>query len=116
MILNLIHDKNKSLDFDCYYSALAIALMLPDICSKVEYYNINKTRKRYIKWFDNFIGKYEKCVKYDNRKMPYLNGNIVYSLRNSFLYLGNPNIKSNQIDELILVLESKNEYEIYADT
>ena len=113
MILNLINDMNKALEYECYYAALAIALMLPDICSKAEYPN-NKTGKRYIKWFDNFIGKYEKCNK-NNEVTPYLSGKIVYSLRNSFLHLGNPNVDNNIIDEFILVLEPKNEFEIYAD-
>lgn len=114
MILNLINDMNKALEAECYYAALAIALMLPDICSKAEYPEDNKTRKRYIKWFDNFIGKYERCNK-NNEETPYLSGKIVYSLRNSFLHLGNPHVDNNIIDEFILVLEPKNEYEIYAD-
>ncbi len=32
MIEKLIRDINKSLDNDCYFAALLMALILPDIC------------------------------------------------------------------------------------
>ena len=54
--------------------------------------------------------------------MPYLSGEVVYSLRNSFLHQGTPNIESekikateNKIDNFSLVIESKNEFDIYSD-
>lgn len=54
--------------------------------------------------------------------MPYLSGEVVYNLRNSFLHQGTPNIDSsqiknpsNQLDEFTLVIEKKNEFDIYSD-
>lgn len=37
MLLSLIDDMNKALDNDCFFSALSLALTLPDICGKAKY-------------------------------------------------------------------------------
>lgn len=54
--------------------------------------------------------------------MPYLSGEVVYSLRNSLLHQGTPNIAvdrikkdNNKIDCFELVLESKKSFDIYCD-
>ena len=54
--------------------------------------------------------------------MPYLSGEVVYSLRNNVLHQGNPNIDNtkikeevNKIDKFSLVIEKKNKFDIYAD-
>ncbi|HVI40256.1 MAG TPA: hypothetical protein VM577_06320, partial [Anaerovoracaceae bacterium] len=93
MILKLIDDMNKALDAECYFSALALALTFPDICGKAEYPQ-NGPTKRYKDWYDEHIGKYEQCLSEQNQEppMPYLSGEVVYSLRNSLLHQGTPNI------------------------
>lgn len=124
MILRLIDDVNKSLDAECYYSALALVLTFPDICGKAEYPQKSPT-KRYIDWYDEYIGKYEQCPcdECQNTPLPYLSGEVVYSLRNSLLHQGTPNIeadrikdKNNKIDSFELVIESKKPFDIYADS
>lgn len=54
--------------------------------------------------------------------MPYLSGEVVYSLRNSLLHQRTPNIAvdkikndNNKIDCFELVLESKKSFDIYCD-
>ena len=54
--------------------------------------------------------------------MPYLSGEVVYQLRDSFLHQGTPNVDKNKIrnefnklDKFTLVIEKKNEFDIYAD-
>ena len=125
MLQRLIDDMNNALSANCYLAALSIALMLPDICGKAEYPDL-KVGERYKAWYDEFVGKYEippvpksGC---DDTKMPYLSGEVVYSLRNSFLHQGTPNIESdkikaaeNKIDKFSLIVESKNEFNIYSD-
>lgn len=125
MLQRLIDDMNNALSANCYLAALSIALMLPDICGKAAYPNL-KVGDRYKAWYDEFVGKYEippaeeNCP--DDTKMPYLSGEVVYSLRNSFLHQGTPNIESekikaeeNKIDNFSLVIESKNKFGIYSD-
>lgn len=125
MMLQLIDDVNKALDAECYFSALTLALIFPDICGKAEYPQESSTAKRYKDWYDEHIGKYEQCPCEQCRDapMPYLGGEVVYCLRNSLLHQGTPNIDvnrikddNNKIDHFELVLESKNLFDIYGDT
>lgn len=124
MMLQLIDDAHKELDADCYFSALALALTFPDICGKAKYPKVNST-SRYTNWYDEHIGKYEQCPCEQCRTtpMPYLSGEVVYSLRNSLLHQGTPNITvgkiknhNNKIDCFELVLESKKPFDIYGDS
>ena len=126
MLQRLIDNMNNALSANGYLAALSIALMLPDICGKAEYPDL-KVGERYKAWYDEFVGKYEIPLVPegwpDDTKMPYLSGEVVYSLRNSFLHQGTPNIEptkvkapENKIDDFVLVTESKNQFDIYSDT
>lgn len=123
MLLRLIEDMNRALDANCYLAALSIALILPDICGKAESPNVG-TGKRYKGWFDKYVAPYEKGPSdgEDNTEMPFLSGELVYQLRNAYLHQGNPNVEKdrvkeecNKIDRFQLVIERKNEFDIYAD-
>lgn len=91
MVNELIREINYCLDNDCCMAGLSLALTLPDICGKAMYPDL-KTSDRYIKWFDEYIGQYEHDEEHIRVGMPYLSGELVYSLRNSILHQGNPNI------------------------
>ena len=80
-----------------YVSALSLALMLPDICSKAEYPNENFVGVRYKKWFNEYMGDYEKSPIEDGIPTPYLSGEVVYSLRCKVLHSGTPNIETDKI-------------------
>lgn len=67
-------------------------------------------------WYDKYIGQYEQCPCEICREaqMPFLSGEVIYNLHNSFLHQGTPNIDSskikdsgNKLDEFILVFEKK---------
>lgn len=123
MINRLIEDINKALDAEAYMAALSLVLTLPDICAKAEYGDSLGNRKRYIKWFDEYIGQYEKPpIKSGETQMPYLSGEVVYQLRCSILHQGTPNIdtdkikdESCRIDHFTLVIEKKKPFDIYTD-
>lgn len=119
MIEQMVNDINKALDCEAYLAALSLALTLPDVCGKAEYPNLGNG-ERYKKWYDENIGKYET---YDGQTNPYLSGEVVYSLRNSYLHQATPNIdetrikdSQNKINEFILQIEPKNQFDIYGDT
>lgn len=119
MITKIVEDINKALEREAYLSALSLTLTLPDVCGKAEYPNL-KVGEHYIKWYDEYIGKYET---YGGRTTPYLSGEVVYSLRNSYLHQATPNIdktkikeSQNKIDEFILQIHPKKQFDIYADT
>ena len=90
MVDTLVEQINKSLKNNCYMTALTTTLILPDICGKAKYPDLNN-RKRYVKWYDEYIGKYEKNPS-QNDDMPYLSGEFVWKLRCSLLHEGNPNV------------------------
>lgn len=72
--------------------ALMTALSLPDICGKAEYPN-EKPSDRYIRWYEEWIGKYET---FDDSKMLYVSGGIAYELRNSLVHEGSPKIHEDK--------------------
>lgn len=123
MIKRLIDDVSKALDAEAYMAALSLVLVLPDICAKAEYGDSLGNKERYIKWFDEYIGQYEKApIKEGEVEMPYLSGEVVYQLRCSVLHQGNPDIDSSKIknkvckiDFFTIVVEKKNPFDIYVD-
>ena len=107
MIRIYVSDIENSLKNKCYFSALAMSLALPDICGAAEYPDETSVGKRYIEWYDKYLGEYMS----DDKGDPYLSGEIVYNLRNTFLHTGSPNIDSskvkneaNQLDRFTLIL------------
>lgn len=124
MINRLIDDINKALDAEAYMAALSLVLTLPDICAKAEYGDSLGNKVRYIKWFDEYIGQYEKApVEPGETEMPYLSGEVVYQLRCSVLHQGNPDIDNDKInnevckiDHFTLVVEKKKPFDIYIDS
>jgi len=104
LLLMLIDDINKALDNNCFFSALTLALTLPDICGKAEYPE-SKTSERYKKWYEEYI---EKSEKYGVQALPYLSSNVVYSLRNYMLHQGT--VYTDKINEFALIVEDKKEW------
>ena len=97
MIKELTWEITKCLKDGYYMAALISALTIPDMCGKAEFPDLEKqTKKRYVDWFDKYIGNREKerCAQ---EWMPYLSGELVYSLRCSLLHQGNPNIDGKKL-------------------
>lgn len=124
MIDRIINDINKALDAEAYMAALALVLTLPNICGKVAYGETLRNKERYIKWYEDNIGKYEKSPN-DNSKLKdtYLSGEVIYQLRCSVLHQGNPNIDKDKvqdfeckIDSFEIVVEKRNAFELYSDS
>lgn len=95
MVNEIIKEVNQCLDNGCVMAGLSLTLTLPDICGKAMFPNL-KPSDRYITWFDEYIGQYEHDDERVRVGMPYLSGELVYSLRNSMLHQGNPNIEGEK--------------------
>ena len=123
MLDKIIADVEKALDAEAYLSALALMMTIPDICAKAEYGNSLCNKERYVKWFEDNIGQYNKAPVEDGETvMPYLSGEIAYQLRCSILHEGRPDVdktriseETNQIDSFALIVETKKPFDIYAD-
>lgn len=74
--------------------ALMGALSLPDACGKAEYPNL-KPSERYKKWYQEWIGQYEKSLEPDD-DMPYEDADTIYDLRCRLLHEGNPSVNKRQ--------------------
>ena len=99
MLRKIIDEIEKSIKNECFLAALALALTLPDICGKAEYPTEKCDTKRYISWYNAYVGKFEKPSDPYGTDMPYSSGEIVYNLRCTFLHQGTPNIDVSKVHE-----------------
>lgn len=113
LVTRLIDDVRKALNNECYFAALSLALTLPDICGIGEYSKNHPVANRYISWCDANVCQFEKDehTYSDNITTPYLSGEVIYSLRNTYLHQGCPNLNKakiknehNQIDSFTLII------------
>ncbi len=121
MVPIIIDEINKCLENDMCIAALYMALTLPDICGKAEYPEAN-SGKRYIQWFDKYLGESEMPPIDLDDNMPYISGEVLYSLRNCLLHQGTPTVSNEKINSernhtsrFTLFLEDKNKFDIYGD-
>ncbi len=121
-MLELIEDINKAIKAKAYYSALALALTIPDVMANT---NNHTDKKSYIAWANNyvFINQANEpilaCIKENDKiiavgseteeeislieknlqpnekliKVNKLNGELLYALRCSILHAGNTSIE-----------------------
>ena len=123
MIERIIHDIRGALNNNLFFAALNCALTLPDICGRAEYPSEQSSKKRYIDWYDKEIGFYERNPRQDEaEEMPYLSGQVMYSLRYAMLHAGEPNINGDSvyqkpdIDKFSLVIQKAQPFDIYSDS
>ena len=118
MIERILSDCEQALDHNLYFAALSLALTLPDICAKAKYPNEKSNKKRYVDWYEEYLGQYEKSPRMQDEKedMPYPSGEVIYSLRCSVLHQGTPNVEENKcnITKFELIVEKKKPFDIYA--
>lgn len=120
MIKRIIEEIKVALDNECYIVALMSALTLPDICGKSAYPRMG-TGERYKKWCDTYV--YPKTPhSNENDKnldcgLPYVTGEVIYSLRCFLLHQGSADIKNEkcEIEDFELLVQPKNEFDIYID-
>lgn len=104
-MIKKLKDIQRAIECECYLSALALTLTLPDICSKVE--SGEKGRNSYIFWYDKYV-KPLHYIKGENAPEHQFNGELCYALRCSFLHSGN--YEFEQKKEKINI-----EFELHAD-
>ena len=105
MIPTYVNDIRCSLGNKCYFSALSLALTLPDICGMAEFPDKSVTG-RYIEWYDKYLGVYMAQGKDDlGGNSPWLSGEVAYNLRNTYLHQGNPGIESDKVKEEVNQLD-----------
>lgn len=113
MLLWLISDCKKALDAGAYIAALCIALMLPDVCNKVNgQFKPGEAGKRYKEWVDNYIGVYgddSECDLNPPLQYPCAGGDEIYKLRCALLHEGLPNVDISGMN-ITFVIDEKSHY------
>lgn len=97
MIDRMVSEIRAAMEHKLYLSALALALTLPDTCGRAEYPN-EGNGDRYKDWCKKYVIA-DKCNSAYGCDMPYLNEEIIYSLRNCFLHQSTPNIEQSKVRE-----------------
>ena len=98
MIERIVSEIRMALSHELYLSALALALTLPDTCGKAEYPDEDHNGVRYRNWCSQYVIT-DRCDSPYGYDMPYLNEEIIYSLRNSLLHQSTPNVEKSTIHE-----------------
>ena len=95
LIDRIIREIRDAQSHGLYLSALALALTLPDTCGTAEYSDAGNGA-RYKEWCKNYVitDRSDSPYGFD---MPYLNEDIIYSLRNSLLHQSTPNVEQSKI-------------------
>ena len=94
MVDQYVQEVRSCLKNGCYNAALALTLILPDICGMAEWPD-KTVPERYVDWYDSFA-----CVSdRKDSQSPRLSGEMVYNLRNTFLHQGEPTIDSKKVKE-----------------
>lgn len=96
-----INSINKSLKNENWYSALGLALTVPDICGKIE--NPTKgSRARFVGWYNQYIlESYTREIGPDQEKYIFLSGDDCYSLRCAYLHEGKSDIENQRARDIL---------------
>lgn len=112
MLMPLIGETRRAVEAKLYRVALQAALTLPDICGSVEYPELkDNVAERYIRWCETHLACYHDQVDREFGT-PYVNGEVIYNLRNNLLHGGKAAIdkakfkrdETNVLDRLTLVV------------
>lgn len=82
-----------------YLGALSLALSIPDICGSVEQPDNINVAQRYKEWYRKNIGKYENLlnVASNSEEYPWIDEDIVYSIRCNIFHEGLPKVNASQV-------------------
>lgn len=82
----------KSIESENWYSALTLALTIPDICGRLSYPDLEKkSQKRYVKWFDEYILHHYESP-FHGEGFTFMSGGDCYALRCALLHEGRDDV------------------------
>lgn len=85
----------KSLKEENWTAALSLSLMIPDMCSNLEYIDLNGVGNRYRKWFDEYLRDIY------NDWQPMMTAYDFYALRCAYLHAGESDISENKQRKIV---------------
>lgn len=118
-IRDMVADMKRALDAGAYRSAMALALTIPDICSKAERVSGTKEYPSYARWFDKNVAWAYRVKWRDGSsestptpapkeyEFPVFDGMACYALRCSFLHSWSFQMERSPIDEFEVRIRRK---------
>ena len=112
-MLVLLEEINACVENHTPHAALALALMVPDICSNIEFPDIPKEKgKRYKAWFNAHLKQFYHNnfrLRDFNLHLKEFTASACYELRCAFLHSGNSDLKNKIIAEFDFWIPDKND-------
>lgn len=108
MIHSTVNEIEKCIENELYLAAIMLALTLPDVCSQVEYPEIDNTSDRYKKWISDKMDKFDNPANHKGKeweaykKYPYFGSKNIYALRCALFHESNPNVNVKNVDKFVL--------------
>ena len=93
MIEEIINEIDKLLKNGYPYSALGMALTIPDICGNIAYPKMGN-RKRYTRWFNEYVSPINPSQSDGDYRL--FDGEICFKLRCAYLHSGNFNLGNGE--------------------
>jgi len=85
-MIEKIKDIEIAVENGAYFSALALALTLPDVCGKIAFPEERTKKDWYSKWYDKYCGS--SLPTGVSKNLPVFDGKFCYCLRCSYLHSG----------------------------
>jgi len=87
-LVSMVASVRQAIQTGNWYSAICLALALPDICGWLETPNV-RSSERFVSFFDRFLAQaYTRPVGAQRQLHVFLSGNNCYALRCAFLHEG----------------------------
>ena len=91
-----------SIETKNWYSALYLALTMPDICARLESPDGKTNGPRFVSWFDRYmLTNYRVQIGRDPQPHTFLSGNDCYALRCAMLHEGTSDITTQRCREAL---------------
>lgn len=100
-LLRFTQDVRDAVKYRNWYSAIALALTLPDICGKIAYPQMKGSGKRYERWFNEWLGEQNRFTTNDGQEVVMLTGGDCYALRCAYLHRGGDDISDQKAREIL---------------
>jgi len=92
----------RSVESRNYHAGIALALTIPDICSRLSSVNNQTNGYKYAAWFNKYVGEKYKSTHPLTRKVDvFMDGDVCYALRCAMLHQGDVDLASQRVKTMI---------------
>lgn len=101
MTARFVNSIKMAIQNENWYGALSTALMMPDICGRLEFPE-DAPKERYLKWYNKWVlDKYIGFLGPNRLKHIFFSGSDCYAFRCAYLHEGSSNIEDQNAREAL---------------